>query len=62
MSETGQGGQKAQISVMKYIRYGDVACSTALLVNNTVLHAGELLREEILTVLITRKNFCNYVW
>ena len=45
MSEMGEGGQKVQSSVMKYMCYGDVACNTVLLVNDTVLHIGTLLRE-----------------
>lgn len=43
-------------TVVKSPSHGDVKYSMATIVNNTVLHIWKLLREQILTVLITRKR------
>ena len=64
MGETGEGDQKIQILSYKISKsWGcDVIYSVVTTVNNTVLHAGKLLRELISKVLITRKKkVCNYV-
>ena len=51
-----KGVKRYKLPVIKQVSPGDVMYSMATIVHKTVLHTGELLRQQILKVLITRKK------
>ena len=41
----GEGGQRAQTSIIKWVSYGDEMCSLVIVVNPTVLNIWKLIRD-----------------